>query len=183
MSILVILFFEFFKIALLTIGGGLAMIPAIEDVFVNKRKLLKNSDILDMVALTQSVPGLIAINSAVFVGHKLAGWKGSLSAMLGVIFPSIVIIILIAMFFPLLHLEDKHLLKAFNCIRACVTGIFVVLMVKIGKAVLKSKSETIIVILLTLCLLTDISKVWIILAACLLGYAVLFLSEKTVVKK
>ena len=114
MSILIILFFEFFKIALLTIGGGLAMIPAIEDVFVNKRKRLKNSDILDMVALTQSVPGLIAINSAVFVGHKLAGWKGSLSAMLGVIFPSVVIIILIAMFFPLLHLEDKHLLKALS---------------------------------------------------------------------
>ena len=71
--ILFLIFASFFKISLFVIGGGLAMIPVIEDIFVKKHKLLKEQDIFDMMAVSQTIPGLIAINCAIFVGTKFAG--------------------------------------------------------------------------------------------------------------
>ena len=117
---LVLLFREFFFIGLVTIGGGMAMIPVIENVFTKKHNLLKESDITDMIGIAQTVPGLIAINCSVFVGHKLAGWKGSLFAVTGVILPSLIMMTAIAFFFSLEQLSNEHIAKAFNCVIACV---------------------------------------------------------------
>ena len=65
-----VLFTTFFKIALFVVGGGLAMLPVIEDVFVRKRKWLTKDETLDMIVLTQTIPGLVAVNSALYVGKK-----------------------------------------------------------------------------------------------------------------
>lgn len=169
MLILFLLFYEFFKIALFTVGGGLAMIPVIEDTFVKKRRLLKQNDILDMVGITQTVPGLIAVNSAVFVGHKLAGWKGAVVATLGVILPSMMIIMLVAAFFPLDHMSNVHLLKAFQCVRACVLGLFLILIYRFGKGLLKSFRDVLLLGVLLAILFSGISSVLIVITACVVG--------------
>ena len=169
MHILYLLFFEFFKIALFTIGGGLVMIPVIENTFVKKHKLLKESDIIDMVGITQIVPGLIAINSACFVGHKLAGRKGAFTATFAVILPSMIIIMIIAVLFPLENLSNLHLLQAFQCIRACVLGMFILLACRIGKKVLRSYIDLPLAFLLLALLVSKINSVWIIFISCVSG--------------
>lgn len=169
MNMLMLLFLEFFKIALFTIGGGLAMIPVIENTFVKKRKVLKESDIVDMVGITQIVPGLIAINSACFVGHRLAGWKGALAATIGVILPSMIIITVIAALFPLENLSNLHLLQAFQAIRACVLGLFIFLAYRMGKKVFRSYIDIPLGIFLFCLLFSGMSSIWIIVLCCGFG--------------
>lgn len=169
MQKLILLFAEFFKIALFTIGGGLAMLPMIEETFVRKYKMLTAEDMLDMISLTQTIPGLIAINSAVFVGNKLAGWKGSFVAAAGVILPSLVIIVLIAKFFPLQNVTNPHILAAFNCVRAAVLGMFIVLAVRVGKNLLKCGPDFFLFAMLFVLLLTGIGPVWLVLISCVAG--------------
>lgn len=142
---LFLIFSSFFKISLFVIGGGLAMVPVIEDIFVKKHKLLKEEDIMDMITISQTIPGLIAVNSAIYVGSKLAGIKGSIVAVLGALIPSIAILSVIAAFFPLQNLDNPHLLMAFSYIRACVVGVFVCMTVRLGKQILKHWVDLIIV--------------------------------------
>lgn len=159
----------FFKISLFVVGGGLAMIPVIEDIFVHRHKLLKKDDIPDMIAITQTIPGLIAVNAAIFVGHRLAGWKGSVIATIGVLIPSVMIISLIAAFFPLLSLDNPHVLNAFLSIRACVTGIFICLAIRLGKKVLTTHRDFFIIALLIIGLINGINVLFLILFSICLG--------------
>ena len=96
MSIYLKLFGIFFKIGLFTIGGGYAMIPLIENEIVTKRQWIKKEEFLDLLAISQTAPGVMAINIAIFIGYRLRKVKGSLFATLGVVMPSFVIILLIA---------------------------------------------------------------------------------------
>ena len=169
MNKLSILFCEFFKISLFTIGGGLAMIPVIEDTFVKKHKLLSPQDIMDMVSITQTLPGLIAINSAVFVGKKLCGKKGSFVATLGVIIPSMIIIMIIAACLPLGKITNVHVIKTFSCIRACVLGLFLVLAYRIGKSILKSSKDIFLALILTTLLFFKLNPAVVVLICCVLG--------------
>ena len=93
------LFGVFAKIGGLTIGGGLAMIAVIERELVQKRKWITEEELLDMIAVAESTPGVIAVNSATFIGYKLRGFLGSLLATIGVVTPSFVLISLIALVF------------------------------------------------------------------------------------
>ncbi len=93
------LFFSFLKIGGLTFGGGYAMIPVFEREFVMRYKYLKEEEFADVLAMVQSLPGVIAINFSVFIGLRLRGYKGALVSMIGVALPSFVIILLIASFF------------------------------------------------------------------------------------
>ena len=145
------------------------MLPLIEDSFVRKYGLLNKEDMLDMISLTQTIPGLIAINSAVFVGNKLAGWKGSFVATVGVILPSLVIIVLIAKFFPLQNVTNVHILAAFNCVRAAVLGMFIVLAFRVGKSLLKIWQDIPVFATLFALLLTGINPVWMVLFSCVAG--------------
>ncbi len=165
MKKITLLFIEFFKISLFTIGGGLAMLPLVEATFVRKHGLLTKEESLDMIALTQTIPGLIAINAAVFVGHKLAGWKGSLVATAGVVLPSLVIIMLVAQFFPLQKITNVHLLTAFNCVRAAVLGMFILLAVRLGKNMLKHWLDGVLFLFLLGLLLAGLSPVGLVLIA------------------
>ena len=94
-----ILFFEFFKIGLFTFGGGYAMIAVIERTIVERKKWIDHDEYLDVVAIAESTPGPIAINSATSIGYKVAGVLGSTFATLGVVLPSFVIIFIISLFF------------------------------------------------------------------------------------
>lgn len=128
-----LLFFTFAKIAALVVGGGLAMLPVIEETFSVKKKLLTKDEILDMVTLTQTVPGIIAANSAVYIGMKVAGFAGALCALAGAIFPSFIVIVMIAWFFPGLSPDNPYYLGAFAGVRAGVTGLIVVTACKMAK--------------------------------------------------
>ena len=93
------LFFVFAKIGGLTIGGGLAMIAVIEKELVQRKKWITDEELLDMIAVAESTPGVIAVNSATFVGYKLRGFLGALLATLAVILPSFIVISLISLVF------------------------------------------------------------------------------------
>ena len=118
-KLILILFLTFFKIGAFTFGGGYAMLNLLENEFVSKRGLLTKDEFLDMLAIAESTPGPIAINSATFIGYKTAGVLGSALSTLGVVLPSFIIIFVISLFL------DKFLAftlveRAFRGIQACV---------------------------------------------------------------
>ena len=93
------LFWSFLQIGAFSFGGGYAMIPLIEREVIERHKWIERSDFLDMMILAQSSPGPIALNTAVFVGYKVRGFGGALAAVLGIVVPSFVMILLIALLF------------------------------------------------------------------------------------
>ena len=94
------IFISFFKIGSFTLGGGYAMIPLIQQEVVDKKGWLKESEFVEMMAIAQSAPGPIALNTAIFVGYKARGIKGVIFSSLGTILPSFIVILLIAIIFP-----------------------------------------------------------------------------------
>ena len=92
-KLLLQIFWTFFKISPVTFGGGFAMMPLIEKEVVEKKKWLKNEDVTDVFALSQSVPGAVAVNSATFIGHRIGGVKGAMAAMIGVSLPTFLIVL------------------------------------------------------------------------------------------
>lgn len=116
------LFLTFFKIGAFTFGGGYAMIPLIQKEVSDNKKWITDKDILDIVAIAESTPGPIAINSATFVGYKVAGFWGSVAATSGVVLPSFLVILLIS--FVLRQFESVKAVKyAFFGIRAGVLAL------------------------------------------------------------
>ena len=96
---ILLLFLTFLKVGAFTFGGGYAMIPIIQREVVDKRKWVSNTDILDIIAISESTPGPIAVNAATFIGFKVGGFFGSLFATLGLALPSFVIIYIISFFY------------------------------------------------------------------------------------
>ena len=93
------LFCSFFKIGIFTFGGGYAMIPIIQAEVITRKGWIKEQEFLDLLTLAQSAPGPISLNTAVFVGYKMYGYRGALSSLAGVVLPSFTILLLVAMFF------------------------------------------------------------------------------------
>ena len=116
------LFIAFFKIGAFTFGGGYAMIPLIQHEVTVKNKWITDDDILEIVAISESTPGPIAVNSATFVGYRVCGVLGSVAATFGVVVPSF--IIMLCVFFLLDQFQDlKPVQYAFMGIRACVLAL------------------------------------------------------------
>lgn len=163
------LFFTFAKIGVLTFGGGYAMIPMLERELVDKHKWTTNEELMDYYAVGQCTPGVIAVNTATFVGYKLAGVAGGIVASLGVVFPSVVIITVIAGI--LTGFADNALVKsAFAGIRVCVCVLIFNSVLKLGKKAIVDKAS----LLLCLCILVmsfffDITPVAFVVTAALLG--------------
>ena len=93
------LFWSFFKIGALTFGGGYAMIPVIQHEIIDKKRWISSDEFVELLALAQTSPGPISLNTAVFVGYKLRGIRGAVVSTLGTVLPSFCIILLIAVFF------------------------------------------------------------------------------------
>ncbi len=165
-----ILFFTFAQIATLVVGGGYAILPVVEETFSKKNNWLTSEELLDMMGLVQTVPGIIACNSAIYVGRKVAGFGGILAAAFGVCLPSVLIILCIAIFFPDLDPKNPWLLGAFRGVRACVTALVTMTAFRMAKKVLKSWFEyTIAGIALVLVLLVKVEPLYVILGAMPLG--------------
>lgn len=130
------LFTSFFKIGAFTFGGGYAMVPLIQDEAIERKKWINEEEMMDMLAIAESTPGPIAINSATFVGYKVAGFWGSVVSTLGVILPSLIIITLIAFFFEN-FLSVPIIGAAFKGIRAGVSVLILNAGIRMYKAVKK----------------------------------------------
>ena len=93
------LFFTFMRIGAFTLGGGYAMLDMIESAVVNKRRWINKDEFWDMITVVQMLPGVFAVNTALYTGYKIKGVQGAAAACLGAVIPSFVIILLIAAFF------------------------------------------------------------------------------------
>ena len=131
------LFLCMLKIGLFTFGGGYAMIALLEDEFVSKKKWITKEEFLDMLAIAESTPGPIAINSATYIGYKVGGVFGSAMATLGVCIPSFVIIFTISLFFDA-FLKIKQVQYAFKGIQVCVTYLILSAGLKMLKGIEKN---------------------------------------------
>ena len=149
------LFFTMFKIGLFTFGGGYAMIAILENEFVEKKKWTDKEDFLNMLAIAESTPGPIAINSATYLGYKKAGVLGSAAATLGVVLPSFMIIFTISLFFDA-FLSLTYVAYAFKGIQACVVYLILSAGIKLFKGV-KKNAYSITAFILTLSVLVALA--------------------------
>ncbi len=164
-----LLFFTFARIAALVVGGGLAMLPVIEETFVRKKKLLTSEELLDVIALCQMVPGIIAANSAIAIGMKIGGVAGALAALAGAVMPSFLVILAIAWFFPGLSPENIYWLGAFAGVRAGITGLIAVTAWKLAKKTICGYAEFFLVLAFLAAALAGVNPGIIIIAAIILG--------------
>lgn len=135
------LFFTFFKIGLFTFGGGYAMIALLEEEFIQRRKWLDKDEFLDMAAIAESTPGPVAINSATYLGYKLAGVPGAATATVAVCLPSFLIIYAISLFFEQFT-RLTVIANAFKGIQVCVIYLIFSAGVRMLKALDKSPFAT-----------------------------------------
>lgn len=126
------LFTTFAKIGAFTIGGGYAMIPIIQKEVVEKNNWITEEDFMDIVAISQTAPGLLAVNISIFVGYRLEGVKGSIIATLGSIIPPFSIILAIALFFAG-YQDNPAVIKIFQGIRPVVVALIAVPMINMAK--------------------------------------------------
>ena len=125
-SILIELFIVFFKIGAFTFGGGWAMISIIEKEIVDKKHWVSKEEFLDLLAVAQSIPGILAVNMAVAVGDKLRGRRGAIVAALGTIIPSFTMILVIAIFLtPEMIKSNETLNNIFRGIRPAVVALII----------------------------------------------------------
>lgn len=129
------LFSTFFKIGAFTFGGGWAMISIIEREIVDRHKWIDRADFLDLLAVAQSLPGILAVNIATTVGDKIKGWKGSAVASLGTILPSFLIILAIAIFLTPDMIKNNRIISAiFMGIRPAVVALIIAPVITSAKA-------------------------------------------------
>ncbi|MEG1869302.1 MAG: chromate transporter [Oscillospiraceae bacterium] len=172
------LFVTFAKIGAFTFGGGYAMIPLIETEIVTNKKWISQDEMLDMIAIAEATPGVLAVNCATFVGCRVGGFWGALCATIGVVLPSFIIILIVSIFLMQFR-ENIWVAYAFTGIRAAV----VVLMVGAVKKLSKAYPKTIINVLLTgsaflLASFTSVEIVLLIIAGALIGVVYQKIKEK-----
>lgn len=126
------LFWTYLKIGTFTIGGGYAMLPLIEREVVERHRWIDAQEFVNMIALAQAAPGLIAVNSAIFIGWKIYGWRGIVATVLGAVLPSFIIILLIAMLFK--EIQHNPTVEAiFKGVRPAVVALIAAAVIKMAK--------------------------------------------------
>ena len=172
------LFVAFARVGVMTFGGGYAMLPILQHEIVEQRGWATEAELTDYFAIGQCTPGVIAVNTATFVGHKCAGIAGGIAATLGVVFPSVIIITVIAAF--LSNFAELPLVKnAFAGIRVVVCVLILNAVIKLGKSAVRDW-PTVIVFLATFVLaaIVKVSPVILVPAAAIVGVLVKNLGVK-----
>lgn len=145
------------------------MIPQLQHVVVNEKGWLEEDEMIDCIAISQALPGIIAINAATYIGMKVRGFKGALSATLGVIAPSFVIIILIVTVLDSIG-DNAYVQGAFTGIKAAVCGLILVTVVRMGKKILRSAFAWVLAVLAFVAIIAvGVNAIWAILAGAVLG--------------
>ena len=163
------MFLTFARIGGFTFGGGYAMLPMLQREVVEKYKWATNDELLDYYAIGQCTPGVIAVNTATFIGYKLKGIPGAIFATLGVVTPSIIIIGIIAAFIS--NFRDLEVVQwAFSGIRAAVVALILSAVIKIGKkSIIDIFTVIIFLLVAVLSFVLDISPVIFVIAAAVCG--------------
>jgi len=167
------LFMTFFKISPITFGGGFAMIPIMEEELVNKKKWIGKEEIVDVFAVSQSVPGAIAVNSATFVGYQIGGIPGALASLLGIVIPTFgIIIVLGALLASFQH--NIHVQAALQGIRPVVVALIASAAYKMSKVSLVDKIcfTLCAVCILVLLLFKSLNLILVILLGAFIGVIV-----------
>lgn len=167
------LLFTFFKMGMFTFGGGYAMLPLLQREVVDKKKWATEADLMDYYAIGQSTPGIIAVNTASFVGYFQGGLLGAIVATIGLVLPSIMIIILVA---SVLHqLTDLAMLNhAFAGIRVAVSALVSFSVYKLGKAGIVDALGLVWALLTFVAIaFLNISPIWIVVVSFVLGNVLL----------
>ena len=172
------LFSTFFRIGGLTFGGGYAMLPMLEKEVVDEKKWATSEELLDYYAVGQATPGIIAVNTATFIGYKVKGMLGALFATAGVVFPSLVIIIIIA---TCLQNFAKYEIvqRAFSGIRVAVAVLIIDAIAKLWKnSVIDKVGILIFLVTFIFGSFFNISPIYIVISSAILGLILKFRSDK-----
>lgn len=172
------LFWTYLKIGTFTLGGGYAMLPLIQREVVDRKGWIDEEEFLNMIALAQAAPGLIAVNSAIFIGWRVGGWRGVAGAVLGAVLPSFLIILAIAMVFA--QWKELPVVEAvFKGIRPAVVALIAAPLVKMARAAKISWSTLIIPIVAALLIwLGHVNPIWVILATIIITLFVVDIAER-----
>ena len=175
MKTLIDLFFTFCRIGGLTFGGGYAMLPMIQKEIVEEKKWATEEEVLDYYAVGQCTPGIIAVNTATFIGYKVQGIIGAIVATLGVVFPSLIIITIIAAL--LKNFASYAIIQhAFSGIRIVVIALIISAILKLAKTSIKSSITLIIAILAFISVaFVNLSPIYIVIAAACIGLILKFI--------
>lgn len=174
------LFVTFFKLGLFTIGGGVAMIPILSDIMVKDKKWFSEDEMIDIVAICQGLPGVIAINMATYVGFKRRGLIGSFVATFGVILPSFVIIVIIAKGMNFID-SNPYIQGALGGLRAAALGLIIIAVYQVAKGVIKDSFSAIgSVVSFVLIAVFKINVVYIILLFIALGITRAYITRSSI---
>ncbi|MBP1743980.1 MAG: chromate transport protein [Firmicutes bacterium] len=176
MNKLYTMFLSFLKIGAFTFGGGYAMVPLIEAEVVEKRKWLTAEEFVDILVISQTFPGAIAVNTSIFIGYKISGIVGAVLALLGTILPSFFIILLVVSFFMQFR-ENHYVDLVFKGIGAAVPAMVLAAVFSLTKSMKKSYLNIIIISLSVASIsLLHVHPVIVILVSGMYGY--FFLGRK-----
>ncbi|BAK80586.1 chromate transporter [Candidatus Arthromitus sp. SFB-rat-Yit] len=172
------LFTTFFKIGLLTFGGGYSMLPFIEKEMTEKNKFITQDELLDIFSISECTPGPVSINCATFIGYKLCGFIGAIISTLGIVLPSFIIILLISFFLDFF--------KNFQIISSFLSGIKIGVIVMLLFTVLKMNKKSqknkyyypIVLMVLILCSFTSISSITILIISIVINVLILTFRRK-----
>ncbi len=171
------LFSTFFKIGLFTFGGGYAMISIIQRETVERRGWVTDEDIMNMIIIAESTPGVIAVNSATFVGYKVAGLWGGIIATLGVVLPSFIIIVLISLFYNEVR-ENRYVAAAFRGIRCAVVVLIFNAVRKLGKQIdINWYNLVAVAVVFVVSAVTSFDVIYLILIGGAIGIAVTLIAS------
>ncbi len=178
MKLLWDLFWTFAKIGVMTFGGGYAMLPLLQREVVDTKGWATEEELMDYFAIGQCTPGVIAVNTATFIGQKLVGISGGIASTLGVVFPSVVIISALAgVIEAFSHLTLVQ--NAFGGVRVCVCVLILNAVVKLYKKAVVDKATFLIFLVVALgSFFTPISPVVFVLSAAAIGIALQILGGK-----
>ena len=183
MKELITLFLLFFKIGIMTFGGGYAMLPILERELVTKRGYVTMDEIMDYFAVGQCTPGIIAVNTATFIGFKRKGILGGIFATVGVVTPSVIIITLLASVLQLIA-GNEIVGHAFAGISVAVCALIVQAIMKLIKSGIKDIFTLIIALAAFIAtVFFSVSPIIVIVAAAVLGFSIKYLIDKAAAKK
>lgn len=169
------MFLTFFKIGAFTFGGGYAMIPLIEAEVVHKKDWIAKDDFTDIVVISQSFPGALAVNTSIFIGYKIGGILGAVMALLGTVLPSFFIILFIAAFFMQFR-SIKVVDMIFKGIGAAVP-VLVLIAIKSLSSSVKKNTQNFIIIITSVIAITFFKVHPIIMIFLSALYGIIFLKE------
>lgn len=159
------LFRLFFKVGLFTFGGGYAMLPLLKAEVVNKRRFVTEQELLDLYSIGQCTPGIIAVNVATYIGYQQKGIKGAIAATLGMVMPSLIIIVLLASVLQR-FMDNRYVAYAFAGIRICVAALIADIIYDMARRNIKNYLSALLFLgALGLLIGFNLSAVWVVILA------------------